>query len=114
MDSYTTIWTNQNDNYSCIDPAFLPYNLIEQNPRKDLSNKMLNTALSGQMKKEEHEAVALRRRQVEAEAIRQRNEELRKKYTSFKKEAEQTATKDDQTGRARNDVHKEEKIEYRK
>ncbi|CAF4631709.1 unnamed protein product [Rotaria sp. Silwood2] len=52
MDSYTTIWTNQNDNYSCIDPAFLPYNLIEQNPRKDLSNKMLNTALSGQMKKE--------------------------------------------------------------
>ncbi|CAF4210848.1 unnamed protein product [Rotaria sp. Silwood2] len=96
MDSYTTIWTNQNDNYSCIDPAFLPYNLIEQNPRKDLSNKMLNTALSGQMKKayvtpdqspryypkfvtkEEREAVVLRRRQLEAE---------------------QTATKDDRTGR---------------
>ncbi|CAF3218350.1 unnamed protein product, partial [Rotaria sp. Silwood2] len=49
--------------------------------------------------KEGREAVALRRQQVEAEATRQRNEELRKKYASLNKEAEQTAAKDDQTDR---------------
>ncbi|CAF2881399.1 unnamed protein product [Rotaria sp. Silwood2] len=74
MDSYFTIWTNQNDNHSCIDQALLLYNRIEQNPRKDLSNKESPKFVT----KEEREAVALRRRQVEAE---------------------QTATKDDRTGR---------------
>ncbi|CAF4148894.1 unnamed protein product, partial [Rotaria sp. Silwood2] len=39
MDSYFTIWTNQNDNHSCIDQAPVLNNLIEQNPRKDLPNK---------------------------------------------------------------------------
>ncbi|CAF4261795.1 unnamed protein product [Rotaria sp. Silwood2] len=54
MDSYFTNWTNQNDNHSCIDQALLPYNLIEQNPRKDLSNKILDTALYGQVKKDKY------------------------------------------------------------
>ncbi|CAF2470233.1 unnamed protein product [Rotaria sp. Silwood2] len=48
MDSYFTNWTNRNDNHSWIDQAFSPYDLIEQNPGKDLSNKVLDTALYGQ------------------------------------------------------------------
>lgn len=48
MDSYFTNWTNRNDNNSWIDQAFSPYNLIEQNPSKDLSNKVLDTTLHGQ------------------------------------------------------------------
>ncbi|CAF3004419.1 unnamed protein product [Rotaria sp. Silwood2] len=74
MESYFTIWTNQNDNHSCIDQVFLPYNFVEQNLRKDLSNKESPKFVT----KEEREAVVLRRQQVEVE---------------------QTATKDDRTDR---------------
>ncbi|CAM4761534.1 unnamed protein product [Rotaria magnacalcarata] len=45
MDSYFTNWTNRNDNHSWIDQAFSPYDLIEQNSGKELSNKPLDTAL---------------------------------------------------------------------
>ncbi|CAF1591646.1 unnamed protein product [Rotaria magnacalcarata] len=48
MDSYFTNWTNRNDNHSWIDQAFSPYDLIEQNSGKELSNKPLDTALYGQ------------------------------------------------------------------
>ena len=49
MDSYFTNWTNRNDSHSWIDPTlYSPYDLIEQNPSKDLSNKILDTALYGQ------------------------------------------------------------------
>lgn len=48
MDSYFTNWTNRNDNQSWLDPSFSPYDLIEQNPSKVLSNKQLDTALYGQ------------------------------------------------------------------
>lgn len=47
------------------------------------------------MTKQEREAEALKRRQAEADAIRQRNEELRKKHAVFTKEAEQAAARED-------------------
>ncbi|CAF4397753.1 unnamed protein product, partial [Rotaria sp. Silwood2] len=51
MNYYFTNWTNRNDNHSWIDQAFLPHDLIEQNPRKDLSNQILDTGLYGQVHK---------------------------------------------------------------
>ncbi|CAF3299539.1 unnamed protein product [Rotaria sp. Silwood2] len=51
MNYYFTNWTNRNDNHSWIDQAFLPHDLIEQNPRKDLSNQILDTGLYGQVRK---------------------------------------------------------------
>ncbi|CAF4231169.1 unnamed protein product, partial [Rotaria sp. Silwood2] len=41
----------RNDNHSWIAQAFLLYDLIEQNPEKDPSNKILDTALQGQVHK---------------------------------------------------------------
>ena len=48
MNSQFTSWTNRNDDHCWIDQSFSPYNLIEQNMGKDLSNKTLYTALHGQ------------------------------------------------------------------
>lgn len=48
MDPYFNNWINRNDNQTWIDQTFSPYDLIEQNPRKDLSNKILDTTLYGQ------------------------------------------------------------------
>ncbi|CAF4250234.1 unnamed protein product, partial [Rotaria sp. Silwood2] len=40
--------TNRNDSHSWIDQTFSPYNLIEENPGKDLPNKILDTVLYSQ------------------------------------------------------------------
>lgn len=48
MDPYFNNWINRNDNQTWIDQTFSPYDLIEQNPGKDLSNKILDTTLYGQ------------------------------------------------------------------
>ncbi|UJR30922.1 hypothetical protein I4U23_018432 [Adineta vaga] len=48
MDNYFSNWTNRNESQSWIDQAFLPYDLVEPNVGKELSNKILDTALNGQ------------------------------------------------------------------
>ena len=49
MDSYFSNWTNQNNDPCWINQSFSsPYDLIEQNYEKHLSNKTLDTALYGQ------------------------------------------------------------------
>ncbi|CAF3837841.1 unnamed protein product [Adineta steineri] len=60
--------------------------------------------------KQEREAEAIRRRQEEADAIRKRNDALRKKHAVFTKEAEQAAIKEErERERRERDRHRREK-----
>ena len=48
MDTYFSNWSNRTNNQSWIDPTFLPYDFLDPNSGKELSNKVLDTVLYGQ------------------------------------------------------------------
>ncbi|CAF2649383.1 unnamed protein product [Rotaria sp. Silwood2] len=79
----------QNDNHSWIDQAFSPYDLIEQNSREDLSNKILHTVLYGQVHKLKRLRNTNKERTINIHHLNDRNH----------LKAEQITAKDDQTDR---------------
>ncbi|CAF1150612.1 unnamed protein product [Rotaria sp. Silwood1] len=109
-DTTTTTTVNNNETNGTTTTKRVPLSLEEMLEK----NKKEQEAIAKPkfITKEEREAAALRRRQEEADAIRQRNDELRKKYSSFNKEAEQTAAKEDrERERKERDRHRREKEE---
>ncbi|CAF4112565.1 unnamed protein product [Rotaria magnacalcarata] len=92
-DTRSTTANNNDSNNGATTSKRVPLSLEEMLEK----NKKEKEAISKPkfITKEEREAAAIKRRQEEADAIRQRNDELRKKHTTFNKEAEQLAARED-------------------